>query len=379
MVMRIMQDLPAENISFAIFKLNGFYSLGEWRRFLFLPYFFMLLLSTTSNSILIFLIITQRALHSPMFVLIGLMAVVDLFMPIFFVPNMLLSFLFDWNVISLVGCLIQIFCVQYVGSYRSTLLLWMALDRFFAICRPLSYHNYMQMSNFLQFIILPVIRNTLLNVSVVSLAGKLHFCTKNEIDHCFCEHMGLVQLACGDTSINNLVGLATALLIPTTDFVFITISYVMIFASVMKSGKSSMKAINTCITHIIVITFSLVFTLMAFLSYRIRNDFSPNSRIFISTMYLFLLGKPLKVLPKKLVEFEEAAEELPQDTRAGDHIWIKGHWPLSLKSVTQKDTNTLPRVEETLDALDLFSSLDLTARYFQVAADEQDQEKTRAL
>ncbi|XP_072547863.1 olfactory receptor 52K1-like [Salminus brasiliensis] len=281
-----MQALPIGNISFTTFQLNGFYSVGEWRHFLFIPYFLMFLLCTTANSILIFLIISQRSLHSPMFVLIGLMAVVDLCMPMIFVPHMLLSFLFDWNQISLVGCLMQIFCTQFIGAFQSTLLLWMSLDRFFAICRPLSYHINMQMANFLKFIIVPVIRNWLLNIIIISLAGKLHFCVKNEIDHCFCEHMGLVQLACEDTSVNNIAGLVGAFLIPTADFLFIAVSYVIIFASVMKSGKSSWKAINTCITHIIVITFSLVFAMTAFLSYRTRNNFSPNSRIFISTMYI---------------------------------------------------------------------------------------------
>ncbi|XP_017574713.1 olfactory receptor 52K1-like [Pygocentrus nattereri] len=320
MVFSNMQDLSAENISFTTFKLNGFYSFGEWRHFLFIPYFFMFLLSTTSNCILIYLIISQRALHSPMFVLIGLMSVVDLFMPMFSVPHMLLNFLFDWNGISLVGCLTQIFCTQFFGSYQSTLLLWMALDRFFAICRPLSYHNYMQIPNFLKFVIVPVLRNTLLNVSVVSLAGKLHFCMKNEIDHCFCEHMGLIQLACEDTSVNNLVGLATALLIPTTDFVFITVSYVMIFASVLNSGKSSMKAINTCITHIIIMAFSLVFVLTAFLSYRIRNNFSPNSRIFASTMYIvfsscfnpIIYGIRTKEIREHFLKFVNHLKVVPQ-------------------------------------------------------------------
>ncbi|XP_072547175.1 olfactory receptor 52K1-like [Salminus brasiliensis] len=286
MVLSTMQALPIGNISFTTFQLNGFYSLGEWRRFLFIPYFLMFLLCTTANSILIFLIISRKALHSPMFVLIGLMAVVDLIMPMIFVPNMLLNFLFDWNQISFVGCLMQIFWIQFVGAFQSTLLLWMALDRFFAICRPLSYHKHMQMPSFLKFIIVPVIRNGLLHIIMVSLAGKLHFCVKNEIDHCFCEHMGLVQLACEDTSVNNIFGLTTTFLIPIADFIFIAISYVIIFTSVIKSGKSSSKAINTCITHIIVITFSLVFILTAFLSYRTRNNFSPNSRVFISTMYI---------------------------------------------------------------------------------------------
>ncbi|XP_072547163.1 olfactory receptor 52K1-like [Salminus brasiliensis] len=286
MVLTTIQGLPMGNISFTTFQLNGFYSLGEWRRFLFIPYFLMFLLCVIANSILLFLIISRRSLHSPMFVLIGVMAVLDLIMPTVFVPSMLLSFLFDWNQISLLGCLMQIFWVQIVGTFQSTLLLWMALDRFFAICRPLSYHEHMQITNFLKFVIVPVIRNLLINIMLVSLAGKLHFCMKNEIDHCFCEHMGLVQLACEDTSINNILGLTGTLIITTADFIIITISYAIIFTSVIKSGKSSSKALNTCITHIIVLIFGLVLVLVAFLAYRTKNNFSPNSRIFISTMYI---------------------------------------------------------------------------------------------
>ncbi|XP_036454808.1 olfactory receptor 52K1-like [Colossoma macropomum] len=318
--MSSMQHNPVQNISFTTFKLNGFHDLGEWRPILFIPYLLMFLLSTTSNSILIFLIISQRALHSPMFVLIGLMAVVDLCWPVVFVPNMLFSFLFNWNGISLLGCLIQMFCLHYVGSYQSTLLLWMALDRFFAICRPLYYHKYMQMPNFLKFIIVPVIRNVILITTMVSLAGKLQFCMKNEIDHCFCEHMALVQLACGDISINNLVGLLTAFLIPTVDFVFITASYIIIFATVIKSGKSHLKAINTCVTHIIVITSCLVLTFMAFLSYRIRNNFSINSRIFMSTMHVLfpscfnpiIYGIRTKEIREHFLKFVNHLKVVPQ-------------------------------------------------------------------
>ncbi|KAG9265063.1 olfactory receptor 52K1-like [Astyanax mexicanus] len=315
-----MQNLPIGNVSFTTFQLNGFYSLGEWRRFLFIPYFLMFLLCTTANSTLIFLIVSKRSLHSPMFVLIALIAVVDLLMPMFFVPNMLLNFLFDWNQISLVGCLMQIFWVQFVGAFQSTLLLWMSVDRFFAICRPLSYHKNMQLANFLKFTVVPVLRNGFLHITVISLAGKLHYCMKNEIDHCFCEHMGLVQLACEDTTVNNAFGLSTAFLIPAVDFIFIAVSYAIIFTSVIKSGKSSWKALNTCITHIIVITFTLIFALTAFVSYRTKNTFSSNVRIFMSTMYaLFpscfnpiIYGVRTKEIRLQFLKLFKSVKVLPQ-------------------------------------------------------------------
>ncbi len=98
--------------------------------------------------------------------------------------------------------------------------------------------------------------------------------------------MALVQLACGDISMNNTVGLLAAFLITTTDFILINISYVVIFSSVFKSGKAHLKAINTCITHIIIMTFTLISALIAFLSYRIRNNIYSSNRILISILYL---------------------------------------------------------------------------------------------
>ncbi|KAI5625661.1 odorant receptor, family A, subfamily 113, member 2, partial [Silurus asotus] len=275
-----------QNISFGTFTLTGFHDLGNWRPILSIPYFLLFLLSSVSNVTLIYLIISQQALHSPMCILIGLMAVVDLFLPIFCVPNMLISFIFNWNGISLVGCLVQMFCIHCLGTFQYTILLWMALDRLFAICKPLNYHKYMRMSNFLKFIIFPVIRNVFLITTMVSWAGKLTFCSTNEINHCFCEHMALVQLACGDISINNALGLSAIFLTMTADFILITISYVIILSSVLSSGKTFLKAFNTCITHIIVLTFSVLVALIAFLSYRIKNNFSPSSRVFLSTMYM---------------------------------------------------------------------------------------------
>ncbi|XP_030633803.1 olfactory receptor 52K2-like [Chanos chanos] len=274
------------NTSHTVFILNGFQNLGKWRPALVAPFLLMFILSVIGNTILSSIIMSKRNLHSPMFVLIGLMSVVDLCIPIFAVPNMLLSLSFNLNTISLYGCLIQMFFIIFFQSFQSTILLWMALDRYFAICTPLYYHKHMALPNFLKFVILPLLRNVIFVLLVIGLAGSLYFCHTTVMDHCFCEHMALVQLACGDTSINNLVGLLGAFLVPTADFVLIAVSYIIIFSTVIKSGQSHSKAINTCITHIIVMTVSLTLTLMAYLSYRIRNNISLNSRVFLSLMYL---------------------------------------------------------------------------------------------
>ncbi|XP_040902136.1 olfactory receptor 52K1-like [Toxotes jaculatrix] len=268
------------------FILNSFGELGGLRPVLFIPFSIMFIVSLSANSLLLYVVISQRSLHSPMYILIAGMACVDVSLPVFFVPNMLLSFLFDWREISLSGCLIQMHFIHFIGSFLSTFLLWMALDRYFAICKPLYYHECMALPRFLKFVIPLVVRNFLMNTAFVSLAGTLSFCASNVINHCFCEHMALVELACGSTAINNIVGLLTAFLIPVADFLFITASYVVIFWSVLNSGKSSVKALDTCITHIVVMSLNLIAALIAFLSYRIRNNLPVDIRVFFSTMYL---------------------------------------------------------------------------------------------
>ncbi|XP_040902135.1 olfactory receptor 52E8-like isoform X2 [Toxotes jaculatrix] len=270
------------------FILNGFSELGGLKPVLFILFFFMFIVSLLANSLLLYVVISQRSLHCPMYILIASMACVDLSLPLSFVPNMLLSFLFDWREISLSGCLIQMHFIHFVGGFLSTFLLWMALDRYFAICKPLYYHECMALPRFLKFVIPLVVRNFLMITAFVSLAGTLSFCASNVINHCFCEHMALVELACGSTAINNLVGLLTAFLIPVADVLFITASYVVIFWSVLKSGKLSVKALDTCITHIVVMSLNLIAALIAFLSYRIRNNLPVDIRVFFSTMYVLL-------------------------------------------------------------------------------------------
>uniref|UniRef100_I3JW16 G-protein coupled receptors family 1 profile domain-containing protein n=2 Tax=Oreochromis niloticus TaxID=8128 RepID=I3JW16_ORENI len=276
-----------ENISLHThFILDGFSELGELRPFLFIPFSFMFVVSLFANSLLLYIILSQRSLHSPMCILIAGMACIDLSLPVFFVPHMLLSFLFDWRGISLIGCLVQMHFIHFFGTFQSTLLVWMALDRYFAICTPLYYHNHMILSRFIVFLLPLVVRNVLMITLFVSLAGKLPFCLRNVINHCFCEHMALVELACGSTTTNNLVGLMAVFLIPVLDFVFIAAFYVVIFSSVLRSSRSGVKALHTCITHIVVITVSLILALTAFLSYRIKNGLPAASRVFFSTMYL---------------------------------------------------------------------------------------------
>uniref|UniRef100_W5NNS3 Olfactory receptor 52L1-like n=2 Tax=Lepisosteus oculatus TaxID=7918 RepID=W5NNS3_LEPOC len=280
------------NVSHTNFVFVGFSALKENRRFLFIPFFLMFLLSLVANSVLIFVIITHRTLHTPMHVLISCIACVDLIWPIVITPKMLLSFLLDWNEISLLGCLSQMFFVNFIGGLQSSILMGMALDRYVAICNPLRYNDYVNRSSFFKLFTVVILRNLIFNVIVVILAGSHFFCLSNVIDHCFCEHMALVNLACGSTTKNSVAGLVASFCITSVDCLCIIVSYVRIFWAVFKTAsvKSCQKAIHTCGTHLIVISVSYICAMTAFLTYRIENSMTSNIRVFISIMYILFPG-----------------------------------------------------------------------------------------
>ncbi|MEQ2298873.1 hypothetical protein AMECASPLE_009699 [Ameca splendens] len=283
-----MEPLKDNISSHKYFIFSGFSELGTLKSFISIPFLILFVVSLFANSLLIYVVVSQRSLHSPMYILIACMAFVDMSLPLLLIPNLLLNVLFNWRGISLSGCLVQMFFVHFLGTCQSTLLLWMALDRYFAICIPLCYHEYMSLHRFLKFVIPLLIRNVIMILMVVVLAGSLSYCFKNVINHCICEHMALVELACGSTNINSLVGLMTVFLVTVFDFFCISTSYIIIFCSVLRSGKSSGKALHTCMTHIIVMVISLTFVLTAFLSYRIRTSLPAAGRLSVSIMYLFL-------------------------------------------------------------------------------------------
>ncbi|XP_066556145.1 olfactory receptor 52L1-like [Amia ocellicauda] len=286
-----MENYPNGNSSYTEFLLTGFSGLKGQRHFLFIPFFIMFVLALAANSVLIFVIITTRSLHAPMYILISAIACVDLSWPIVIAPKMLFSLLFNWNGITLLGCLTQMFFVNFIGALQSSILMGMALDRYVAILYPLHYNDYVNVATFVKLYAVVIFRNLILNIAVVTLAGSHTFCS-NVIDHCFCEHMALVKLACGSTTKNSIVGLVASSCITSVDCLCILISYGKIFNSVFRTSsvKSCQKAIHTCVTHFIVIGISYVCAMTAFLTYRTENTMSSNSRVLISVMYILVPG-----------------------------------------------------------------------------------------
>ncbi|XP_066502518.1 olfactory receptor 52P1-like [Hoplias malabaricus] len=291
--MSTMEFGTSNNFSHNEFFLIGFSSLKEYRRLLFLPFCMLFIFAITTNMTLVSVIVKQRTLHSPMYVLICFIACVDICVPTCVVPRMLFSFVSEINVLPRTLCLIQMFLVHYACSFQSTILFGMAMDRYFAICMPLRYNDVMNFTNCMIITGLIVVRNTIIITAMIALVGTLTFCSSNVLYHVHCEHQLVVTLAipCEDTTKNYFAGLIS-FCVPTIDCIGIALSYITIFVVIFRSaaGESRSKAISTCITHLIVICITYFSSLVAFMAYRAQSGLSPDLRVLISLTYLLVPG-----------------------------------------------------------------------------------------
>ncbi|KAK7882734.1 hypothetical protein WMY93_028908 [Mugilogobius chulae] len=272
--------------SHTVLELDCFLEMNHLRPLLFLPFCLFFFFSVVPNILLVFVIVKRRSLHSLMYFLIAAMAAVDGALPLLALSPLLLSFLFGWTQISLTACLLQMFAVHLLGTFQSTILLWMALDRCLAVVCPLRYNVSFSGRVLLAVGVPLMLRNLFMITGLVVLAGRLHFCD-SVLLNCFCEHMAVVRLACGDTSLNSALGLLTIGLIPVLDFILIAASYVVVLATAL-SGRVVTKAANTVVTHIIVMSLALAVILVAFISYRVHHKLPHTARLLFSALYLFL-------------------------------------------------------------------------------------------
>lgn len=275
-----MEISPNVNISYTEFILFSFPGISERRDLLTVPFLIVFIMILMSNSPIIFQIYAEPSLHSPMYILILSLLTASVAYIITIIPKMLLSFL-GLRAISLTACLTQMFTIYFCILIESVIMLFMALDRFVAICEPLHYHKIVSKRLLLQLSAIGLLRNCAIAVPIVFLASRLQYCKSNVILHFFCENMMLLNLACGDISKVLNVGLLSRTAVTVTDITIISVSYLKVLYTAMKiaEGSARHKALHTCGTHLAVavllyssgIISSLLYRSGASIPYDIQN------------------------------------------------------------------------------------------------------------
>ncbi|XP_012386079.2 olfactory receptor 7A10-like [Dasypus novemcinctus] len=238
------------------FILLGFSEDTKVQPLLFGLFLSMYLVTLIGNLIIILAIITDSHLHTPMYFFLSNLSFTDICFTSTTVPKMLLNIQTGRKIITFKNCLSQMYFFILFAQLDNFFLTAMAYDRFVAICHPLHYTVIMNP----RVCALLLLASWLLSVLDSLLHGlmvlQLSFCTELEIPHFFCELNQVVQLACSDTFLNDLVLYFDAGLmgvIPVTGIIF---SYSKIASSILRisTAEGKYKAFSTCGSHLSVVT-----------------------------------------------------------------------------------------------------------------------------
>ncbi|XP_059586721.1 olfactory receptor 5V1-like isoform X2 [Alligator mississippiensis] len=267
------------------FIIMGFSNLQELR-FLFFGVFLVTYTCTLLGNIsIIALTCLEPHLHTPMYFFLGNLSFLDICYTTTNVPQMLLHLLAERKSITYIGCVIQLyFFLSFVGT-ECILLAVMAYDRYVAICSPLQYVVIMRKSRCLWLAGICWAAGFLNSAVHTFFTFRLPFCRANQLNYFFCDIPPLLKLACGDTSINEIILLAIGVFIGWTPFICIVLSYVYIISTILKihSTERRLKAFSTCTSHLIIVLLyygSSIFTYV-----RPISSYSLDKDRLISVLY----------------------------------------------------------------------------------------------
>nr|XP_060489577.1 olfactory receptor-like protein OLF4 [Panthera onca] len=216
----------------------------------------MYLITVFGNLLIILAVSSDSHLHTPMYFFLANLSFVDICFTSTTVPKMLLNILTQSKVINYAGCISQMYFFLLCVELDDFLLSAMAYDRFVAICHPLHYTVIMnpQLCGLLVLVSWIIsVTNSLLQTLLVL---QLSFCTDMEIPHFFCELNQMLQLACSDTFLNDMMMYFATVLLGGAPLAGVLYSYSKIVSSIcgISSAQGKYRAFSTCASHLSVVS-----------------------------------------------------------------------------------------------------------------------------
>ncbi|XP_043819833.1 olfactory receptor 12D2-like [Dromiciops gliroides] len=268
------------------FLLLGITDIKELEPFLFAVFLFIYILILIGNGAILVIVIFEPKLHSPMYFFLGNLSCLDICYSTVTLPKVLDDFLSTHKTISFVGCITQLHFFHFLGSTEAILLGVMAFDRFVAICNPLHYMLLMKHQVCLCLAAVTWIIGFFHALLHSIMTSHLTFCGSNQIHHFFCDIKPILELACGNTEVNQWMLETVTGTIAMGPFFIILLSYFYIISFLLfKSRSCSMlqKALSTCASHFMVVI--LFYVPVVFIYIRPTSGSSMDQDRIVAIMY----------------------------------------------------------------------------------------------
>ncbi|XP_053902632.1 olfactory receptor 14A16-like [Malaclemys terrapin pileata] len=243
------------------FLLLGFSDVQELQILHFVVFLVIYLVALVWNLLIFMAIAFDHHLHTPMYFFLMNLSILDLGSISVTVPKSMANSLMNTKSISYAGCVAQVFFLSFLLGADFSLLTIMAYDRYVAICQPLHYERMMNSTACVQMTASAWISGILNSILHTGNTFALTFCGGNIVDQFFCEIPQLLKLSCSDSYLSEVGVLAFSACLVLGCFVFMMVSYVQIFKSVLRvpSEQGRHKAFSTCLPHLTVVSL-VVFT-----------------------------------------------------------------------------------------------------------------------
>ncbi|XP_019272790.2 olfactory receptor-like protein OLF4 [Panthera pardus] len=276
---------PGNDTGTSAFLLMGFSEEPELQPLIFGLFLSMYLITVFGNLLIILAVSSDSRLHTPMYYFLANLSFVDICFTSTTIPKMLVNIQTQSKVITYDDCITQIYFFILFAVMDVFLLSVMAYDRFVAICHPLHYTIIMNPQLCGLLVLLSWIMCVLNSLLQSLMMLRLSFCTQVEIPHFFCELNEMLQLACSDTFLNNVVMYLAAVLLGGGPFAGILYSYSKIVSSIrgIASAKGKFKTFSTCASHLSVVCLFYCTMLGVYLSSAATQ--SSHSSATASVMY----------------------------------------------------------------------------------------------
>uniref|UniRef100_A0A2K5UKE2 Olfactory receptor family 13 subfamily G member 1 n=1 Tax=Macaca fascicularis TaxID=9541 RepID=A0A2K5UKE2_MACFA len=238
------------------FIILGLTKKPELQGIIFLFFLIIYLVAFLSNMLIIIAIISNNTLHTPMYIFLLTLAVVDIICTTSIIPKMLGTTLTSENTISYAGCMSQLFFFTWSLGAEMVLFTTMAYDRYVAICFPLHYStimNHHMCVALLSMVMAIAVTNSWVHTALIM---RLTFCGPNTIDHFFCEIPPLLALSCSPVRMNEVMVYVADITLAIGDFILTCISYGFIIVAILRirTVEGKRKAFSTCSSHLTVVT-----------------------------------------------------------------------------------------------------------------------------